>query len=85
MAALSTSEVRDRRLILHSIYFDATKKLSEGRKVPLSQACDHPILRDLIDAVQALGLPFEPEARLDATPLPARLTAPPSPGQEVQP
>ena len=47
----------DRRVILHSIYFDATKKVAQGRKVALGQASDHPSLSDLGEALQALGLP----------------------------
>ena len=49
--------VSDRRVVLHAIYFDATKKLAQGRKVSLGQASDHPSLSDLAEALQALGLP----------------------------
>ena len=38
-------KVSDRRLILHSIYFDSQMTLAQGRKVPLSLSCEYPILQ----------------------------------------
>jgi len=38
-------KVSDRRLILHSIHFDSQMTLAQGRKVPQSLACEHPILQ----------------------------------------
>ncbi len=55
--------VSDRRLIVHSIYWDAKKTLAQGRKVPVALACEHVILNDVFEAVVALGLPCEPQAR----------------------
>lgn len=47
---------------LYPLYFDANKTRSEGRRVSASQAVQNPLAREIVDAVQLLGLKtvFEP-------------------------
>lgn len=47
---------------LYPIYFDANKTRQEGRRVGMENAVPNPLARDLVDAVQMLGLKtvFEP-------------------------
>ena len=48
---------------LYPIYFDKTRSRAEGRKVGSELAVENPLARDIVDAVQMLGLNvgFEPE------------------------
>ena len=47
---------------LYPLYFDASKTRSEGRRVSAEQAVPNPLAREIVDAVQLLGLKtvFEP-------------------------
>ncbi|KAK4993760.1 signal recognition particle subunit [Elasticomyces elasticus] len=47
---------------LYPIYFDATKTRAEGRRVGKEQSVPNPLAREIVDAVQGLGLSvvFEP-------------------------
>ena len=47
---------------LYPLYFDAGKTRSEGRRVSAEQAVKNPLAREIVDAVQFLGLKtvFEP-------------------------
>lgn len=47
---------------LYPLYFDLNKTRSEGRRVSVSQAVKNPLAREIVDAVQLLGLKtvFEP-------------------------
>lgn len=47
---------------LYPLYFDANKTRSEGRRVSAEQAIKNPLAREIVDAVQLLGLKtvFEP-------------------------
>lgn len=47
---------------LYPLYFDSQKTRSEGRRVSASQAVLNPLAREIVDAVQLLGLKtvFEP-------------------------
>ncbi|KAL4977394.1 signal recognition particle, SRP19 subunit [Aspergillus desertorum] len=48
---------------LYPVYFDKTRTRAEGRKVGAELAVENPLARDIVDAVQMLGLRvgFEPE------------------------
>lgn len=48
---------------LYPVYFDKTRSRSEGRKVGTELAVENPLARDIVDAVQLLGLQLalEPE------------------------
>ncbi|KAL1967427.1 hypothetical protein VTN77DRAFT_3212 [Rasamsonia byssochlamydoides] len=48
---------------LYPVYFDKTRSRAEGRKVSSKLAVENPLARDILDAVQMLGLRvgFEPE------------------------
>lgn len=48
---------------LYPIYFDKARTRAEGRKVGAELAVENPLARDIVDAVQMLGLRvgFEPE------------------------
>ncbi|EEP78093.1 conserved hypothetical protein [Uncinocarpus reesii 1704] len=48
---------------IYPIYFDATRSRAEGRKVTKKLAVRNPLAKDILDAVQLLGLNagFEPE------------------------
>lgn len=48
---------------LYPVYFDRTRTRAEGRKVGAELAVENPLARDIVDAVQLLGLSagFEPE------------------------
>jgi signal recognition particle subunit SRP19 len=48
---------------LYPVYFDKTRSRAEGRKVGTELAIENPLARDIVDAVQMLGLNvgFEPE------------------------
>ncbi|EAL91012.1 hypothetical protein KXW98_002964 [Aspergillus fumigatus] len=48
---------------LYPVYFDKTRSRAEGRKVGIELATENPLARDIVDAVQMLGLNvgFEPE------------------------
>ncbi|PLB33757.1 RNA-binding signal recognition particle subunit SEC65 [Aspergillus candidus] len=48
---------------LYPIYFDKTRSRAEGRKVGTELAVENPLARDIVDAVQMLGLTagLEPE------------------------
>lgn len=48
---------------LYPVYFDKTRSRAEGRKVGAELAVENPLARDIVDAVQTLGLSvgFEPE------------------------
>lgn len=48
---------------LYPVYFDKTRSRAEGRKVGSELAVENPLARDILDAVQMLGLRvgFEPE------------------------
>jgi signal recognition particle subunit SRP19 len=48
---------------LYAVYFDKTRSRAEGRKVGSKLAVENPLARDILDAVQMLGLRvgFEPE------------------------
>jgi signal recognition particle subunit SRP19 len=48
---------------LYPVYFDKTRTRAEGRKVGTELAVENPLARDIVDAVQMLGLRvgFEPE------------------------
>ncbi|RAL05507.1 putative C6 transcription factor [Aspergillus ibericus CBS 121593] len=48
---------------LYPVYFDKTRSRAEGRKVGSELAVENPLARDIVDAVQMLGLNvgFEPE------------------------
>lgn len=47
---------------LYPVYFDATRSRAEGRRVGKELAVQNPLAREMVDAVQALGLGvfFEP-------------------------
>ncbi len=47
---------------LYPIYFDSTRSRAEGRRVGKEHAVKNPLAREIVDAVQALGLHvvFEP-------------------------
>lgn len=47
---------------LYPVYFDATRTRAQGRRVGREQAVRNPLAREMVDAVQALGLSvvFEP-------------------------
>ncbi len=47
---------------LYPVYFDANRSRAEGRRVGREHAVQNPLARDLVDAVQTLGLRalFEP-------------------------
>lgn len=48
---------------LYPVYFDKTRSRAEGRKVGTELAVENPLARDIVDAVQLLGLQLalEPE------------------------
>ncbi|KAK2751110.1 signal recognition particle subunit [Myotisia sp. PD_48] len=48
---------------LYPVYFDKTRTRAEGRKVGRNQAVENPLAKDILDAVQSLGLRvgFEPD------------------------
>lgn len=48
---------------IYPIYFDQTRSRAEGRKVGSELAVENPLARDIVDAVQMLGLKagLEPE------------------------
>jgi signal recognition particle subunit SRP19 len=48
---------------LYPVYFDKSRSRAEGRKVGTELAIENPLARDIVDAVQMLGLNvgFEPE------------------------
>jgi signal recognition particle subunit SRP19 len=48
---------------LYPVYFDKTRSRAEGRKVGTELAVENPLARDIVDAVQMLGLKvaLEPE------------------------
>lgn len=48
---------------LYPVYFDKTRSRAEGRKVGTELAVENPLARDVVDAVQLLGLQLalEPE------------------------
>lgn len=48
---------------LYPVYFDKSRSRSEGRKVGTELAVENPLARDIVDAVQMVGLQvaFEPE------------------------
>jgi Signal recognition particle 19 kDa protein len=48
---------------LYPVYFDKTRSRAEGRKVGAELAVENPLARDIVDAVQMLGLNagLEPE------------------------
>lgn len=48
---------------LYPVYFDKTRSRAEGRKVGAELAVENPLARDIVDAVQMLGLRagLEPE------------------------
>lgn len=48
---------------LYPVYFDKTRSRAEGRKVGSELAVENPLARDIVDAVQMLGLKagLEPE------------------------
>ena len=48
---------------LYPVYFDRTRSRAQGRKVGAELAVDNPLARDIVDAVQTLGLraALEPE------------------------
>ena len=48
---------------LYPVYFDKTRSRAQGRKVCKHMAVENPLARDILDAVQLLGLRFgfEPE------------------------
>jgi signal recognition particle subunit SEC65 len=48
---------------LYPVYFDKTRSRAEGRRVGRDLAVENPLARDILDAVQLLGLSvgFEPE------------------------
>jgi signal recognition particle subunit SRP19 len=48
---------------LYPVYFDKTRSRTEGRKVGAELAVENPLARDIVDAVQMLGLKagLEPE------------------------
>lgn len=47
---------------LYPVYFDTTRSRAEGRRVSKEYAVENPLARDIVDAVQSLGLRalFEP-------------------------
>lgn len=47
---------------IYPVYFDARRSRAEGRRVGKDQAVENPLARDIVDAVQLLGLKalFEP-------------------------
>ncbi|KAI9826949.1 MAG: signal recognition particle subunit [Phylliscum demangeonii] len=45
-----------RHQCLYPLYFDAGRTRAEGRRVAQAQAVANPLARDIVDAVQALGL-----------------------------
>ena len=56
-------QVKDRRLVLFPCYWDCKRTVAAGRKVPMSHACEHVSVNDVLEALFSLGLPFELEAR----------------------
>lgn len=48
---------------LYPVYFDSTRSRAEGRKVGKEHAVENPLARDIVDAVQMVGLQvaLEPE------------------------
>ena len=49
--------------VVYPIYLEKTKKISEGRKVPLRVAAENVSVVDLVDAAKMLGLPHGLEVR----------------------
>lgn len=47
---------------LYPVYFDASRSRAEGRRVGKDKAVENPLAREIVDAVQSLGLKvvFEP-------------------------
>jgi signal recognition particle subunit SRP19 len=41
---------------IYPVYFDASRTLQEGRKVPLKLAIKNPLAKDLADATTSLGI-----------------------------
>jgi len=58
-----TREIPKHYQCLYPIYFDKTRSRAEGRKVGSELAVENPLARDIVDAVQMLGLQagLEPE------------------------
>lgn len=57
------SEIPKHFQCLYPVYFDKTRSRAEGRKVEAGLAVENPLARDIVDAVQMLGLRagLEPE------------------------
>ena len=75
------SDVKDRRLILFAIFFDAKKTVAQGRKVPASLAVEMPILKDVAECLHLLQLPWEFQARADVAHTCARARGRDAPGR----
>lgn len=58
-----TREIPKHFQCLYPIYFDKTRSRADGRKVGSELAVENPLARDIVDAVQMLGLQagLEPE------------------------
>lgn len=58
-----TREIPKHFQCLYPIYFDKTRSRTDGRKVGSELAVENPLARDIVDAVQMLGLQagLEPE------------------------
>ncbi|PYI32573.1 hypothetical protein BP00DRAFT_368664 [Aspergillus indologenus CBS 114.80] len=58
-----TREIPKHYQCLYPIYFDKSRSRAEGRKVGAELAVENPLARDIVDAVQMMGLTvgFEPE------------------------
>lgn len=56
-------EIPKHYLCLYPVYFDRRRTRAEGRQVGMEHAVDNPLARDIVDAVQVLGLRvgFEPD------------------------
>lgn len=47
--------------IIYPIYLNSKKKVSEGRKIPLSKAIENPTFNEISDILRYLGYPTEVE------------------------
>ncbi|RAL16994.1 uncharacterized protein BO97DRAFT_382174 [Aspergillus homomorphus CBS 101889] len=58
-----TREIPKHYQCLYPVYFDKSRSRAEGRKVGAELAVENPLARDIVDAVQMMGLTvgFEPE------------------------
>ena len=55
-SAAPDAEIHKRWQCLYPLYFDATRTRAEGRRVGKELAVENPLAREIVDAVQLLGL-----------------------------